>query len=130
MKLATTIFLSFYFLLAGLVPNMDFHELAKLPTLVAHYLDCEEDSSESFFAFLQLHYSSDVQKDDGHHNDEHDGKLPFQEHHSCHISHVFIAVNSSSLFSCEVELTENVFANYQHIVSSEYLNSIFQPPKA
>lgn len=129
MKSITTIALSFYFLLAGFVPNMDFHELAKLPTLVAHFLDCETDNSESLLAFLNLHYGSGDQEAHGH-QDEHDGKLPFQCHHSCHTCHIFVPVSLSQIPCCEMELRESIFSDYSYIITSEYLNSIFQPPKA
>lgn len=129
MKSVFTIALSFYFSLAVFMPHTDFHELTKLPTLVAHFFDCGADKSKSLVAFLDIHYGSEDQKTH-HHQDEHDGKLPFQDHHTCHTSHIFITVSSSPLPYCEMELTESTFSNYQYIVSSEHLNSIFQPPKA
>ena len=111
------------------MPNLDIHELAKLPTLVEHFLDCKADKSESLLAFLDIQYGSQDQKPHNH-QDEHDGKLPFQDHHSCHSCHIFIAFSPSPLPYHEMRLTESSFSKYQYIVSSEYLNTIFQPPKA
>ena len=128
MKSIATILLSFHFLLAGLMPNSDFHELAKLPGLVMHFIDHDQDCNGSLLAFLKLHYGSEGQLENAHH-DQHEGNLPLHSHNSGH-THIFISLHTPILVVNQKELTENSFSEYRFIISSEFLHSIFQPPKA
>lgn len=128
MKSIATILLSFYFLLAGLMPNTDFHELAKLPGLVTHFIDHDQDCNGSLLAFLKLHYGSEDQLENTHH-DQHDESLPLHEHNSGH-THIFISFLAPIVIVSQKKLTENISSEYRFIISSEFLHSIFQPPKA
>lgn len=130
MKSFATIILSFYFLLAGLMPNTDFHELVKLPGLVSHYLEHGEGNSESLIDFLNVHYGSEGEHGNNHH-DQHDDDLPLHGHNnSSGHTHIYISFITPIIISGRKELTESKFSVYRFNISSEFLHSIFQPPKA
>lgn len=122
-----SIFLSFYLLLGAIIPNSDFHELSKLPELVAHFAEHEKNTDNSFFRFMELHYGlKDGTKD--HHQESHEN-LPFNEHNTGH-THVYVSFQASIDFEAQVEPVRKNFTEYQSIISSEYSYSIFQPPRA
>lgn len=121
-------FLSFYLLLGAIIPNSDFHELSKLPELVAHFTEHEKHADHSLFSFMELHYGlNDGMKD--HHQESHHGSLPFHEHNTGH-AHVYISFQISIDLETRVELSGREFTEYQSFISSEYSYSIFQPPRA
>jgi hypothetical protein len=100
-------------------------ELFRVPDLVDHYYDHqEEDHNLSFLSFLNQHYL-----DVNSHPDEHDHQLPFKST-DAHIVMVF-----SLAPKCEVPTTEFEMASpvYPMPVDANlvlrYTGSIFQPPK-
>lgn len=129
-KLITTAFLSFIFLVQPLVPGMDWcGDLLSIPNLVEHYNEQAEDTGISFLSFMDHHYG-DKGIFQSHHKDEHDGKLPFQGSHCHSCCHTIVYIDTSYFkidsFKILKGQTQPIF--YQPSFSSASLGSVFHPP--
>ena len=124
-KLVAILFLSIY-----LISTTELHQLAKIPLLIEHFEEHQQQNNQlTFFDFLNLHYSGEEKIDADH---EKDMKLPFKSHDGC-IS-TFIAANIPPSFSNLVlkEFSESILSfpsREDCFLSSNYLSSIWQPPK-
>jgi len=121
-KILPILFLSIY-----LVSVTELHELFKLPQLVEHFIEHKaEDKQTTFLDFLVLHYSN---SDDG---GEH-SKLPFKAHHDNGniINSGFVAFNSFCLVIKSTPIESKIYKTHSiDFISSSFLSSIWQPPKA
>lgn len=132
MNYILSISFSFLFLLQAMGPNMDLCcELQKLPNLFDHYEEHKAFDGDSFFQFLAEDYLNDKGEAQGHHDDSDHDDLPFHGQHQCCHGSIFIAPLLS-----HIEMTVFHFSTqaktslYAFSVSTEYLDTPFQPPKA
>lgn len=123
MKKVIAIFFIFSFLSA----NTALGEFLKLPLLIHHYIEHNQDNnSHSFLDFLTMHYRAD---DNHHHNDSEHEHLPFKTVNSSVQDVDFIPL----LFDFPSQLVENKLKlpiRQQQKYSNAYLDSIWQPPQA
>lgn len=107
----------------------DLHDIAKLPYLLDHYSQHKsKDSGFSFSEFFDLHYGAMAEEHDKEESEKHKG-LPFKapDHNTIH-STIFLTEYHNT--SIELESTLVVYTNfYQPNASSEFHQSIFQPPR-
>lgn len=123
-KKAAVVFLTALFFIS----NTEFHELLKVPVLIAHYLEHKSEQPQLTLAeFFSTHYSSNSTKDDDY---TRDSQLPFKtaEHLSSSIT-VFLS-------HFDVKLPVPHFNNNVDLpfyrasfVSFQLLSNIWQPPK-
>lgn len=123
-KKAAVVFLTALFFIS----NTEFHELLKVPVLVAHYLEHKSETPDLTLAeFFSAHYSSNNTKDEDY---ARDSRLPFKtaEHLSSSIT-VFLSHFDVKLpvpyFNTDVELP----FYRASFVSFQLLANIWQPPK-
>lgn len=122
--------ISILFLATVLFSATLMHQLLKLPVLVQHFFEHKQiNQSLSFTAFINEHYFSGDDKDADY---KRDMQLPFKSlDHS-----VAMAINALPAVNEKVNLnpTENSFISHilidETLVSSQYLSSIWQPPKS
>lgn len=124
-KKTIPIFLAFYFLLAALMPNMDLHELGKIPDLVAHYTEHTRSNGDmNFLEFIAFHYGEESHNpSDGH-------SLPFKDHPCCTFFHTFITPIQPFLldftpFYASPEYNDTYTSHF----TSLFAISIWQPPQ-
>jgi len=123
---------SFLFLMQAMVPNMDLCcELQKLPVLFEHYDEHSEHDGTTILQFLNFHYGSGQEAEEHHHDDEHDSKLPFHGQHQCCHGYIFIAPLLGEMEVGTLHFSTQTKASlYTFSISTEYLDTPFQPPKA
>ncbi len=107
----------------------DLHDIAKLPYLIDHYNQHKSKvSGFSITEFFDLHYGSLAEEHDEEEREQHKG-LPFKvpDNTSIHSTILLTEIHNSSV---ELEATEVTYNNsYQPNSSSEFSESIFQPPR-
>lgn len=107
----------------------DLHDLAKVPYLLQHYNQHKsKDSRFSATEFFDLHYGNLAEEHDKEEHEQHKG-LPFKapDHTSIH-STIFLTERQNPA----IDLNETTvgYTNFYHpIFSSEFHQSIFQPPR-
>lgn len=70
-----------------LITATEYHELLRIPFLIQHFIDHQENEGIDFPTFLSIHYAGSAQSHNHHHEDDH---LPFK---SCDpIVHMFTAI--------------------------------------
>ena len=117
------------FLLIFLCANTEFGQLLKLPTLIHHFLEHEqEDAGISFISFLHKHY--DEGKSHSSSNNEHE-RLPFKSH-DLGFSHTTL-INQLPI-GFELQRDKPILIKENIIYSSTFhqmffLSRIWQPPK-
>lgn len=116
-------------LLTFLSLQTPFHEVFKLPVLVAHYMEHKEQDEEmSLYSFLKIHYADDVIDADY----DRDMQLPFK--HCCTpIFIVLTVVTNKVQFELNNPLPESkeILTGYKNqFISSTFHHNIWQPPKA
>ena len=118
------------FLLIFLCANTELGQLLKLPALIHHYLEHEEDDAGiSFISFLHKHY--DEEKSHSSANNEHE-KLPFKSHDLGFSQATFIFQTPVG-FELQVDKTVIIKENISYstpFYSSSLLSRIWQPPKS
>jgi hypothetical protein len=123
---ACTISIALVMLLGSIV---DLHDLSKLPYMIKHYQQHKhKEQVFSFTDFLDLHYGGQAEKHDKQEHEKHKG-LPFKNHdctafHGTSVLHKF-EPSIISIFT----LTISYSNFYQSVFSSEFRQSIWQPPK-
>lgn len=120
-----SISLAFYFLMAGLMPNMDFHELSKIPDLVTHFIEHRQaDDAISMLEFIAFHYGKESHTPtDGH-------SLPFQDHPCCMVCHSFTTLTETFTFRyTPVYFNQEFSDTYILPFTSPFAFSIWQPPQ-
>ncbi len=105
-------------------------QLLKIPLLVQHYLEHKEEThSITIWQFLYMHYALENPKS----VDNDDMKLPFKT--STNISHnIALGLPNNVDFELKAKVPQLVLQNKYYtqkdFVSSSFLSSIWQPPKA
>ncbi|HNP94414.1 MAG TPA: hypothetical protein PKJ63_02260 [Cyclobacteriaceae bacterium] len=107
----------------------DLHDLVKVPYLLQHYNQHKsKDSKFSASEFFDLHYGTLAEEHDKEEHEQHKG-LPFKapDHTSIH-STIFLTERQNP--AIELDETAVSYTNFYHpIFSSEFHQSIFQPPR-
>ncbi len=120
--------IAIFFMLLFLVSTTEFGQLLKFPILVEHYVEHKtNDANLSIWGFLQIHYS-ESHKEIG---DPVDEKLPFVSHAHI-ISFVGIVTPTPVIKINRLKFNTNhnkVHAFDEDAIESNYLSSIWQPPK-
>ena len=133
-KMNSILSISFGFLLLmqAMVPNMDLCcELQKLPNLFDHYEEHKEFDGDSFLQFLTEDYLNDKGDAQGHHDDSDHDDLPFHGQHQCAHGYVFIASLLDRIEMGTIHFSTQTKASlYTFSISSEYLDTPFQPPQS
>jgi hypothetical protein len=108
---------------------MDLHDLAKLPRLIEHFQEHQNKvSGFSFFEFLSLHYGSEAERHDREEHEQHTG-LPFKSG-DCTYTHTITLLPPFHAPVVALHQATLRHANfYQSTFSSEFSQSIWQPPK-
>lgn len=123
-KKAAVIFLTALFFIS----NTEFHELLKVPVLVAHYLEHKSEQPHlTLSEFFSAHYSSNSTKDDDY---TRDSQLPFKtaEHLSSSIT-VFLSHFDVKLPVPHFNINAEPPSYRASFVSFQLLSNIWQPPK-
>ncbi len=128
--LKNTIVISFLTLF--LYANTELHELLKIPVLVHHYLEHDDnDNSVSFIDFLNEHYNNNNSHNDTDNKHHDHQKLPFKTN-DCATVHTVLAFNNANDLSidqidyCSVKV---ISICNELIYSSSFQNKILQPPQ-
>lgn len=108
---------------------MDLHDLARLPRLIEHYKEHASKSPDvSFIDFLNLHYGSEAERHDKEEHQEHTS-LPFKNP-DCTYTHTLTVVPQFNAPEIAQVVSVVTYSNfYQSAFSSEFSQSIWQPPK-
>ncbi len=132
MQKTISISLLFIFSLTAVVPSTTWGDMAKIANLLEHYqVHKNEDSSLSFWSFMQLHYGADFQM----HQTAHDhSKLPLKNATPSVCAFIIVNDIAYSTFNIITLLTipepqKAVLPSYVHIFTSQHLSDIWQPPR-
>lgn len=113
-------------------PNMDICcELQKVPALFEHFKEHKTIGGDSFFEFIVEDYIHHNDNNEGHHDHDKDENLPFHGQHQCNHAPIYLSYTFSN-----IELGDKTFSlqtkgsYYQFSISSEYLETLIQPPQA
>jgi hypothetical protein len=123
MKPVFSFLLAFWMLLGGVMPNNDAEELAKIPTLIRHYVQHNDEvgGSLDFQTFLEDHYTEKKECDTEHEN------LPFVKHSLPCL--VYVIPHFSIQFLADFEYVNvTSFPEPNLFVSAHFLH-IWQPPR-
>lgn len=118
------------FLSLFLLSSTGFHELLKVPALVNHYQEHQQEMPDiTLWQFLCIHYAQGEVMDADH---DKDMKLPYKTMDNCSSTN-YITLLSEEKFDFEknipVVMTKNIPSYYNEIIITHSLNSIWQPPK-
>ena len=117
------------FLTIFLSANTELHQFFKLPVLIHHFIEHNEEEQDiSLFHFLGEHYGSYPDDSDNHHDHE---KLPFKSN-DCADLHQNGTFNHQFNFTfCLPNIaTEKVSGSYHAMIySSAIRDRIWQPPQ-
>lgn len=123
--------LAWFFLLVYLFGATQLHELAKVPLLVVHYMDHEQnDPSMGIGYFFEMHYAANYAYDD---DCEKDRQLPFKNT-TCFLQSTFYDhIQSIPLIVYLLQpcllLGHSLTYYVNSSPKSDYLAGIWQPPK-
>ena len=118
--------MAFVLLLGSFV---DLHDLSKLPYMIKHYQQHKNKAEAfSFSDFLDLHYGGQAEQHDKQEHEKHKG-LPFKTHDctAFHASSVLQKFEPSVISTFSLTISYSNF--YQSVFTSEFSQSIWQPPK-
>jgi len=116
MKSIIALLLGVIFFAGGLFPHTDIEEVYKIPSLIHHYFEHEQNTTEDsgFWHFLQLHYGIGSKHTNKHQGDS---KLPMFHHHCVGLMFVLPkmiafaqAPEPSVLLSCRYSFYRNTYA--------------------
>lgn len=122
---------SIIFLASYLLSLTELNQLIKLPLLVEHFAEHQQNDKElTLIKFLNMHYSND---DDNDGDNEKDAQLPFKSHNSC-LSTTLMAFLPDLSYSIHYK-NDNIESvsfpiKNQNSIPSSFANSIWQPPKS
>ncbi|MBK8089566.1 MAG: hypothetical protein IPK31_17475 [Chitinophagaceae bacterium] len=119
------------FLGVYLFSSTELRQLLKFPLLIQHYIEHkEQDKNITVWKFLSIHYEEATVIDIDYDKDQ---QLPFKSHDGCAGSGLgsFMPTAFYSLVekTCKEESVTYIISN-EYLISSVYLSSIWQPPKA
>lgn len=122
-KIIAILFLGVYVLTAT-----EFHQLFKLSFLFEHYLEHKDQNHDlSLINFLDNHYTHQHAEDEAHH------QLPFKSSDHC-MGNTLAVVYCHHLFQTSFHTYPiDIIAlsvEQEQFISSAYLSSIWQPPRA
>ncbi|HET8963956.1 MAG TPA: hypothetical protein VFM99_08670 [Chitinophagales bacterium] len=120
------------FLTLFLYANTEMHEILKIPVLVHHYLELDDNNnSESFIGFLNEHYNNNNSHNDTDNKHHDHQKLPFKTNDCATVHTVLAFTNANNLFVGQFEYcTVKVISIYNVLIhSSSFQNKILQPPQ-
>lgn len=125
-KRVTAFTLVFIFLAGSII---DLHDLSKVPYMISHFREHQNKAdSFSILEFFNLHYGSMAEQHDKQEHEQHKG-LPFKSH-DCTSSHLSMML---TFFQTQIESSFSLKGNYNNFYesaySSEFSESIWQPPK-
>ncbi len=131
MKRILSISLLFIFSLTTLVPSTLWSDMGKIANLIEHFQEHKkEDSSISFWSFIELHYGSEFQK----HQAAHDhSKLPLKNAHPSVSTLIVVsdinypALNINSPLASPQQ--KQVMPSFNQSFISRNLTDIWQPPR-
>ncbi len=108
--------------------NTELHQVFRLPVFFVHYYEHKNGNPDiTLFNFITLHYfNGSVQHDD------HDQELPFKTDHCTQISSSFV-IPADDFFESTLNslaTAKNVVPSSQQFITSPFLFSIWQPPRA
>ncbi|MBX2913670.1 MAG: hypothetical protein KF856_00225 [Cyclobacteriaceae bacterium] len=114
-------------ILAGSV--IDLHDLSKVPYMLRHFQQHKSNTeSFSFSDFFDLHYGASAEQHDKQEHEQHKG-LPFKTH-DCTTSHIsMILTDFEPNIESSFGLTISYNNFYESAYSSDFCQSIWQPPK-
>lgn len=114
-------------ILAGSV--IDLHDLSKVPYMISHFQQHKNNAeSFSFVDFFDLHYGASAEQHDKQEHEQHKG-LPFKTH-DCTTSHIsMILTDFEPNIESSFGLTISYNNFYESAYSSDFCQSIWQPPK-
>lgn len=126
MRSFASILLATYFFLAGLMPNMDFCDLSKLPGLAGHFLEHNAAAKDMGLAeFMAFHYGNENQEPPDEHS------LPFKDHGCCPAGHTL------TLLTMPVEINFSLAIHGRDLncpyilrLSPFFSDSVWQPPQS
>jgi hypothetical protein len=119
------------FLGTFLFSSTELRQLLKLPLLIQHYVEHKEQNKDiSLWAFLSMHYEEAGKVDIDYSKDQ---QLPFKSHDGFSGATLgsFVPTAFYSLVekTFKQETVTHIVSN-EYFISSVYLSSIWQPPKA
>lgn len=122
--------LAISFLSLFLLSSTGFHELLKVPALVNHYQEHQQEMPDiTLWQFLCIHYAQGEVMDADH---DKDMKLPYKTMDNCSTA-TYIPLVSEEPFDFEkripLAMTKTIPSYYNEIIINHSLNSIWQPPK-
>lgn len=122
----SAIFLSMTMLLGSVV---DLHDLSKLPYMIKHYKQ-HKNKEQTFSAadFFDLHYGGKAEQHDKQEHEKHKG-LPFKTHDctAFHATSVLQKFDPTLIATSTLTISYSNF--YRSVFTSEFSQSIWQPPK-
>lgn len=103
-------------------------ELTKIPELIHHYLEHQDETGElSFLEFIHQHYSEEHTPKDANHKH---CDLPFKTHEQGSVFYHFTFASVSNEILNPFGDAQNVYLDPSNIfLFSNYLASIWQPPQ-
>lgn len=111
--------------------NSEFLELAKLPVLIEHFNEHQQwDSEISFLGFMYMHYLEETNKYGDYAKDM---QMPFKMHdHSFASIMGFLVppINYAITSKGVAQVNEQKQITNSSAYSSQYLTTIWQPPKS
>ena len=122
-------YIAIFFVSAILFSQTEFHQLAKLPILVHHFLEHKADNKDlSLFAFLKMHYFNGDPKDKDY---EEDMRLPFKSNDCPQVMSVYFSAPAQSDFQIVLPVVQQsgLRMAYSDWIPGSPVNDIFQPPK-
>jgi ABC-type Zn2+ transport system substrate-binding protein/surface adhesin len=121
------------FLFLFLSANTEIHQLLRLPVLIHHFLEHQnQEPDETFSNFLKEHYYDHQNHSDHDHQDHHDhDKLPFKTT-NCALAYVSLAFVNPIQFSISPSIIfhDKISPSYNGaLYFSALVRNIWQPPK-
>lgn len=116
------------FLLIYLSANTEFHQVLKIPALINHYTEHDQNSAIRFIDFIVVHYFREDVKDADYEKDQ---KLPFKNTH-CVQTSISITTPPEKLSAPTMDIViagQKKITPYFPFRASSFCFSIWQPPK-
>ena len=131
MKKALVLFLLGIFSLGALVPGNNIAELAKVPNLIHHFFEHQQDPQQSmdFVSFMHLHYGLCSEAASHRSNKHKEERLPLINA-QFHVQYFISQINQLDTFIASYYHKNEWTQFYLHFYKYQYNQSFFTPPKA